>query len=323
MKRDMKYVKKALQSFLLVLFIFFLLMIIAIATYHYFDNNQLINTKKTEAKVVHKVAKKGYLLPPTYFVIVDEKDNASSSIYDATRHYVSKKEMNQLEVDDMIVGFTTDGHNFSTVLDFLLWSFWYFAILLAVVPLTILFTYPYIPEIKFIKRFLQWFTKKLSTYTVDHKQFKPFMIAMIILICSCFSFLFLLNIFHETVSPNQSKTEAKIIEKNMNRSSGRYSRTHYYLTLEYHTDQGKQLIIKSVSSQTYKLNEGTNVNISYRNSNSYDVYISKANWKKAIKIIISVETFIFSIMIFTFYALMKPRDNIDKKRVSHKKNAKL
>src|SRR5690625_7663861 len=118
----------------------------------------------------------------------------------------------------MIVGFTTDGHNFSTVLDFLLWSFWYFAILLAVVPLTILFTYPYIPEIKFIKRFLQWITKNLSTYTVDHKQFKPFMIATIILICSRSSFLFLLNIFHETVSPTHSNTEAKIIEENMNRS---------------------------------------------------------------------------------------------------------
>src|SRR5690625_7993737 len=102
--------------------------------------------------------------------------------------------MNQLEVDDMIVGFTTDGHNFSTVLDFLLWSFWYFAILLAVVPLTILFTYPYIPEIKFIKRFLQWFTKKLSKYKVDHKKFKPFMIAMIIFICSFFLFFVVLNI---------------------------------------------------------------------------------------------------------------------------------
>lgn len=309
--------KKVLKTVLFWLFILFLLLSTVILTYQYFHSYQWMHAQKAEMTVAHKLMHQNDFLPHAYYVLVDEQDEEISSIYDTKRHYISKMQWQRLDAGDKVSGFTTDGQNFYTVLDFFRNSIVFFIVLVIFIGLLAILLYPSMLRMRWIGTYLEKVSETLQRYIPRHLRWKQAVLGACSLLLSVFSILFLLHIFHQVIPLHQTKTEAKVIEKNVDRSSGPYLRMHhYYLTVEYDAENGEQIAIIDVPMRAYQASVEETISISYRNANTYDAFYASPPLKRLMDVVLSVKMVLFGLMLYILYWFVKL---YIKERNSHQK----
>jgi len=292
-----------------------------ILTNVYFEHYPLLQAEKTETTVVYKGIKKNDFLPHTYFVIVDHDMEKEHAIYEAKRHYVSKRQVVQLDSGDKFVGLTTDGQNFFTLLDIMHDSIVYTIVIIILLALIILLTYPFMEKIKWIGTPFIYIKEKLKKYTISHPRFPQYILGIGSIIIASFLLLYGLHQVHKLIPIAQTETEALIVEKNEDRVASPYLRMNYrYATIAYTVNDKTQYAIIDVPNRIYnEFREGEEIPITYRNSNTYDAFIVAPTMDKLIHIIFSTKMIIIVLMaIILFYFIKLFRKERRENNKTHK-----
>jgi hypothetical protein len=253
----------------------------------YLGEYDLASIRSAEATVIDKTARKGLFTPPTYFVGV-ELDDGEEIKY---RNRVSKSQIENIEIGDTIYGYLTGATTFLTLRDILIDGLYY---LIAIFVLAFIafcsivafiFSIPALERLEekvSYKRFEKWNRmrkkkrkKKKRKKKVDWRQSAWRNAGIVIAIFLFIAKNFVVNLIR-TVQPfGKTKTEATVVDRFEYTTYRKYEDSIRELTISYKDYAGRTIeMAKDVTRHTYpQYGIGDKLPISYRNADSYDVFV--------------------------------------------------
>ncbi len=321
MGEAMKNIKEVAGFLFLGLF-FSLLTWLMIDTY--LKEYNLFSIQSTEATVIEKSASKGLFTPPTYFVRV-EFTGAEVNI---KRNRVSKNQIDNIHIGDTINGYLTDATTFSTMRDIIIDGIYYLIAIFVLAFIAFCLLVPFFFSIPAVERLGEKLLSKRCEKTerirrkkrkkkVDSRR-RAWRNLGIILVFFLFIVKgFIANLIRAVYPFGKTKTEATIIDRFEYRSFRRYEDSIWELTLTFKDHAGRPIeIAKDVTSYTYpKYGIGDKLPISYRNADSYDVFVRRNSIQDYHLFFTYVELYVYmgmiAVSVFSIWAYLI--DHKDKK----------
>ncbi|MFA8437399.1 hypothetical protein [Pueribacillus sp. YX66] len=252
----------------------------------------ILNAEKTTATVVEQHSKKSLFRTPTYFVTVDLNRIEEYGDYNGIENRVTSFQMKKAEQTSEVNGYFIDDH-FFTLYDILLDSF--VIIVLSIFLLLCLFAmllYPFLIIVE--KKKVQQKPKKPRRLKVKKKSrdepekmtFTKIFLTIFFVGGFMFSSLFVVNSFHKFIPLGQTKTDAIVKAKDSELEVMYFLKMWrettadptFTLQLLFETEDGERYeVVKEVTRHTYrKTDVGDVLEISYRNVNPYDIFVSSS-----------------------------------------------
>lgn len=248
----------------------------------YLDEYDLASIRSAEATVIDKTASKGLFTPPTYFVWVELAGEEESK----NRNRVSKSQIENIEIGDTINGYLTGATTFSTMRDILVDGVYYliaifvFAFMAFCLLVAFFLSIPALERLeekisseRFEKR--KRMRKKKRKKKVDSRQRAWRNAGIVIAIFLFIAKSFVVNLIR-TVQPfGKTKTEATVVDRFEDTTYRKYEDSIRELTISYKDHAGRTIeMAKDVTRHTYsQYGIGEKLPISYRNADSYDVFV--------------------------------------------------
>ena len=265
----------------------------------YMEEYDLSEAKKEEAIITAKVGEKSLFTPPAYFVRVQLLDGTESRYL----HRISRQQMNNFKIGDNIEGFSIYG-TFSTARDFLYDSFFFVVAIATFGFFSLLGLFLLITEIPAIERLIK---KTFLGKPSKGNGMKFLTVVMIVFVY--FSGRFLVNILRKMIPISNTKTEAIIIDEQADIGYRKHQDAKFEFTLSFQNRDGENVeVVKEVTKNTFdQFSFGDKIEISYRNSNPYDVFVNHTTLADITQSLFYIELLIYvgmlAVMVFTAYAL--------------------
>jgi len=300
----------------------------------YLDEYDLASIRSAEATVIEKTASKGLFTPPTYFVWV-ELTGGEEIKY---RNRVSKSQIENIEIGDTINGYLTGATTFSTLRDILIDGLYYliaifvFAFIAFCLFVAFFLSIPALERLeekmsseRFEKR--KRMRKKKRKKKLDSRQRAWRNAGIVIAIFLFIAKSFVVNLIR-TVQPfGKTKTEATVVDRFEDTTYRKYEDSIRELTISYKDHTGRTFeMAKDVTRHTYRqYGIGDKLPISYRNADSYDVFVrGNSIWDYLLLFTyweLSVYIGLIAVSAFSIWAFLD--DHKGKKRFWQKFNRKV
>ncbi|WP_438317329.1 hypothetical protein [Sporosarcina sp. FA9] len=291
----------------------------------YLDEYNLTSIRSAEATVIEKTASKGLFTPPTYFVWVELTGGEEIK----NRNRVSKSQIENLEIGDTIKGYLTGATTFSTLRDILidglnyLIAIFVFAFIAFCLFVAFFFSIPALERLeknvsskRFEKRRRK--RKKKRKNKVDSRQRAWRNAGIVIVIFLFIAKNFVVNLIR-TVQPfGKTKTEATVVDRFEYTTYRKYEDSIRELTISYKDHAGRTIeMAKDVTGHTYpQYGIGDKLPISYRNADSYDVFVRGNSIWDYLLLFTYTELLVYlgliAVSAFVIWAILE--DHKDKKR---------
>lgn len=300
----------------IILFTLFFGLITIFLIIDYVEEYNLAYITKEDVVIVDKIGDKGLFTQPTYFVRVLLPNGKEANYLNR----VSKHQIKNLNLGDTISGFSTSPHKFSTIRD-LLYDSIYFLLAISLFGLiTVCGVILLITQIPAVDHFLETNTflgrtsKKRRTPKRNHTRNRMKRLVGIVAILLFFVGKFLMNLFLKLFPFMKTNTNAMIIDNDSYVTYRKYEDSSFELTLLFRDENGEIIkVMKDVTQHTFnKYEVGDTLPIAYRNSNPYDLFISKTTVSDVFHTIFYVEFFVYivllAVMAFVGFVLWKDRE---------------
>lgn len=267
---------KELAGLALVTLLFSLLTWVMVDSY--LDEYDLRSIQPKEVTVIEKVGAKGLFMPPIYYVRVKLANGEEPGHL----HRVSKHQMEDIELGDSLSGYMTGPATFSTARDIVLDSLYYlfaiiiFGILAFCCLVAFLLSIPVLDRLEkkaHYKRRVNRKRKNNEKWNVTKRAWRN--AGIVVLFFLFFSGRFVWNLIHKLQFFGKTETEATVLDRFSRTTYRKYEDSLYELTISFEDQAGRTIqVLKDVTRHTYQqYGIGDKFPISYRNANTYDVFV--------------------------------------------------
>ncbi len=267
----------------------------------YIEEYNILSAKKIEVPIVEKIGEKGLFTPPTYYARV-ELPNGEVSEY---LNRISKRQIQTLEEGNFLSGFSTYNGDFSTWRDFLFDSLLFLGAIFLFGMFTFLGIFVLLCTIPAVDQFFE----KRTFLGRSSKGNGMKLVTIAISVFVFFSVRFLFNLFYKLFPAMKTSTEAKIIDTYSHFSFRKYEDSVYEFTILFEDVHGNEIeVIKEVTRSTFnQFALGDSLPVTFRNLNSYDVFVQHTTFKDIFGMVVYLELFMYLFfivtIIFTGYVL--------------------
>lgn len=292
--------------------------ILAAVVSMYIDDFVTSERKSSEQYILEKQSEKGLFFGPRYQIITN---------HDIAPSLVTKKKFESLELGDTIQGHLTNTKQFYTKTDDFYAVFTAIVLIVLIGAALLLFLFLFLISIPYIDKKLTELNGrkqgKIKKQRRRKKKIKFWMVlaGILVAIGLVFNTLYTVNLFHKIVPIAQTTVEAEIIDQvsDINiTSKGNFS-THY-LTVRFTAEDGQDYRVeKEVTGTTYnKWASETSIDIRYRNSNPYTIFIKTTSVFELISVLLHRWTIVYLMFLLVIFgAISYYSDNRKRRRKKH------
>ncbi|PID04661.1 MULTISPECIES: hypothetical protein [unclassified Sporosarcina] len=267
----MERIKEA-AGFTVITLLFSLLTWVMIDSY--MDEYDLRSIQSEEVTIIEKVGAKGLFTPPVYYVRIRLPNGEEPG----RLNRLSKNQMENSKIGDSLSGYMTGTATFSTARDIAIDSLYYLLAIIVFGILTFFCLVALIFSIPAVDRFERKMhskrrVKSKKKWSVRKRAWRN--AGIIVLFFLFISGRFVWNLIRKLQFVGKTETEATILDQFSHTTYRRYEDSQYELTISFKDQAGHTFeVLKDVTRHTYQqYGIGDKLPISYRNANTYDVFV--------------------------------------------------